>query len=73
MKIVSNSGTKQAAASIRGSAVRFFLITNVKCRIVRSPEKLVSNKIEASAIKAGMYFITLTTSEGRVTKKFIKN
>ncbi|MCG2420564.1 T9SS type A sorting domain-containing protein, partial [Aequorivita sp. F47161] len=48
-------------------------IMDINGRIVIASEKLISNKIDISALKAGMYFITATTSEGKTTKKFIKN
>ncbi|MCZ4317813.1 T9SS type A sorting domain-containing protein [Aequorivita viscosa] len=48
-------------------------ITDVNGRIILTMKKMVSNEIDISALKAGMYFITATTSEGKTTKKFIKN
>ncbi|MAP81728.1 MAG: hypothetical protein CL526_11645 [Aequorivita sp.] len=48
-------------------------IMDINGRIVIASEKLISNEVDISALKAGMYFITATTSEGNITKKFIKN
>ena len=48
-------------------------ITDINGRIVIATEKLVSNEIDVSALNDGMYFITITSSEGNITKKFIKN
>jgi hypothetical protein len=48
-------------------------ITDINGRIVKSILKTVSNEIDISALKSGMYFITIGTSEGNSTRKFIKN
>jgi hypothetical protein len=47
-------------------------ITDINGRIITSIKKLASNEIDVSALKAGMYFISITSSEGKSTKKFIK-
>tara|TARA_R110000772_G_scaffold203861_1_gene313984 strand:- start:554 stop:1258 length:705 start_codon:yes stop_codon:yes gene_type:complete len=47
-------------------------ITDINGRIVNSTKNMVLNEIDVSGLKAGMYFITITTSEGNITKKFIK-
>ena len=47
-------------------------ITDINGRIVLQNIS-VSNEIDVSALKSGMYFITLQSSEGKMTKKFIKN
>lgn len=47
-------------------------ITAVNGRIIISIKKLTSNEIDISSLKAGMYFITIQSSEGEITKKFIK-
>ncbi|MGO3182472.1 MAG: T9SS type A sorting domain-containing protein [Aequorivita sp.] len=48
-------------------------ITDVNGRIVFSMKHHISNEIDISALKAGMYFLHLQSSEGNITKKFIKN
>ncbi|MCG2420388.1 T9SS type A sorting domain-containing protein, partial [Aequorivita sp. F47161] len=48
-------------------------IMDINGRIVIASEKLISNKIDVSALKGGMYFITINSSQGNITKKFIKN
>ncbi|MCB0464087.1 MAG: T9SS type A sorting domain-containing protein [Aequorivita sp.] len=47
-------------------------ITDINGRIV-AKKISVSNEIDVSNLKSGMYFITITSSEGIITKKFIKN
>jgi len=47
-------------------------IADINGRTVISINNLVSNTIDISALKSGMYFITITSSEGKSTKKFIK-
>jgi len=47
-------------------------ITDINGRIV-AKKNSVSNEIDVSNLKSGMYFITITSSEGNITKKFIKN
>ncbi len=47
-------------------------IADLNGRIVHSSKNLVSNEIDISALRSGMYFITITSSEGNITKKFIK-
>ncbi len=48
-------------------------ITDVNGRTVLTKKTMVSNEIDISALKSGMYFITITSSGGNITKKFIKN
>jgi heat shock protein HslJ len=48
-------------------------ISDINGRIVSSSKNLASNEIDVSNLKTGMYFITITSSEGSITKKFIKN
>jgi len=48
-------------------------ISDVNGRMVISLKKLTSNEIDVSALKPGIYFITIQSSEGNLTKKFIKN
>lgn len=48
-------------------------ITDINGRTITSNKNLVSNEIDVSALKTGMYFITVTSSEGKTSKKFIKN
>lgn len=48
-------------------------ITDINGRMVISMKKPVSNEIDVSALKSGMYFLTIQSSEGNITKKFIKN
>lgn len=48
------------------------VITDINGRKINSLNKLTSNQIDVSNLTAGLYFITLTAGEGRVTKKFIK-
>lgn len=47
-------------------------ISDINGRIV-SKNLSVSNEVDVSNLKSGMYFITLISSEGNITKKFIKN
>lgn len=47
-------------------------IKDINGRIIISSENVVSNEIDVSALKSGMYFITLASSNGNVTRKFIK-
>ncbi len=42
-------------------------------RKVLFEKQINSNEIDVSALKSGMYFITIESSEGKSTKKFIKN
>ncbi|MEH6764088.1 MAG: T9SS type A sorting domain-containing protein [Aequorivita antarctica] len=58
------------------SAINYFdsvSISDINGRIINSTKKLISNEIDVSALNSGMYFITITASEGNITKKFIKN
>ncbi|MGB3344695.1 MAG: T9SS type A sorting domain-containing protein [Aequorivita sp.] len=48
-------------------------ITDINGRVVISIKKLVSKEVDVSNLKSGMYFITITSSEGKITKKFIKD
>lgn len=48
------------------------VITDVQGKKVKTGQYETSPEIDVSELKAGMYFITLTAAEGRVTKKFIK-
>lgn len=48
-------------------------ITDINGRIVKSLKNSISNEIEVSSLKSGIYFITITSSQGNITKKFIKN
>jgi heat shock protein HslJ len=48
-------------------------ISDINGKIVSSSKNLASNEIDVSNLKTGMYFITITSSEGSITKKFIKN
>ncbi len=47
-------------------------ISDINGRIV-SKNLSVSNEVDVSNLKSGMYFITIKSSEGNITKKFIKN
>ncbi|SRX52819.1 T9SS type A sorting domain-containing protein [Aequorivita sp. CIP111184] len=48
-------------------------ISDINGRVIKSTKNLISNEIDVSALKTGMYFITITSAEGNITKKFIKN
>lgn len=48
-------------------------ISDINGRTIMSLPNLTSNQIDVSNLTAGLYFVTLTTAEGLVTKKFIKN
>lgn len=48
-------------------------ILDINGRVIKSLKKLDLKEIDVSALIAGMYFITITSSEGNSTKKFIKN
>lgn len=48
-------------------------ISDINGRIVMNSANKNSNDIDVSTLKPGMYFITITSSEGNITKKFIKN
>src|SRR5690606_27416501 len=48
-------------------------ISDINGRIIIAMKNFVSNEIDVSALKTGMYFINIQSSEGGVTKKFIKN
>ncbi|AFL80794.1 hypothetical protein Aeqsu_1301 [Aequorivita sublithincola DSM 14238] len=48
-------------------------IIDINGRQILSKENFNSNEIDVSSLKTGMYFITIETSEGNITKKFIKN
>ncbi len=48
-------------------------ITDINGRIVMDFVDTNSKEIDVSNLKAGMYFITITSSEGKISKKFIKN
>lgn len=50
-----------------------FSITDINGRIILSIEKYISNEIDVSTLNSGMYFLNIQSSEGNVTKKFIKN
>ncbi|WP_310991631.1 T9SS type A sorting domain-containing protein [Aequorivita marina] len=50
----------------------FVSIADINGRIIHSEKNMVSNLIDVSALKPGMYFITITSPEGNSTKKFIK-
>lgn len=47
-------------------------ISDINGRIV-SKNLSVSNQVDVSNLKSGMYFITIKSSDGNITKKFIKN
>ena len=49
------------------------LITDINGRTVISHENPNSNEIDVSSLKPGMYFLNIQSSEGNITKKFIKN
>ncbi|MEM0517643.1 MULTISPECIES: T9SS type A sorting domain-containing protein [Aequorivita] len=48
-------------------------ITDINGRIVMNSVNNNSKEIDVSNFNAGMYFITIQSSEGNITKKFIKN
>jgi hypothetical protein len=48
-------------------------ITDINGRMVMALKNPVSKEIDVSDLKTGMYFITITASEGNITKKIIKN
>lgn len=48
-------------------------ITDINGRIVISIKNHISSEIDVSALKTGMYFLKIQSSEGNTTKKFIKN
>lgn len=48
-------------------------VTDINGRVVIPTEKSVSSQIDVSALNTGMYFLNITSSEGNITKKFIKN
>lgn len=52
----------------------YFLVSiaDVNGRTVFSANNLALNTIDILSLKPGLYFISLTTSEGKTTKKFIK-
>lgn len=60
---------------IHSSLINFdsISIIDVNGKTVFLSENVRSKKIDVSSLKPGMYFITITTSEGKITKKFIKN
>lgn len=47
-------------------------ISDINGRVVNSL-KIVSNEIDVSGLQSGMYFLNIQSSEGKLTKKFIKN
>ncbi len=47
-------------------------ITDVNGRIINSIKKPISNELDVSALKAGIYFLNIQSSEGNISKKFIK-
>ncbi|WP_310991632.1 T9SS type A sorting domain-containing protein [Aequorivita marina] len=51
----------------------FVSIADINGRIIHSEKNMVSNIIDVSALKPGMYFITITSPEGNSMNKFIKN
>ncbi len=48
-------------------------ITNINGRLVKKLKELNSNQIDVSDLESGMYFLTIQSSQGILTKKFIKN
>ena len=48
-------------------------IVDIHGRIVMNLVKSNSKEIDVSNLKSGMYFITITSSDGNITKKFIRN
>ena len=48
-------------------------ISDINGRIIHLSKSLATNEIEISSLNSGMYFITIKSSEGNITKKFIKN
>jgi hypothetical protein len=48
-------------------------IIDINGRIVINSANNNSKEIDVSNLKAGMYIITITSSDGNITKKFIKN
>lgn len=48
-------------------------ISDINGRVVNSLKNIVSNEIDVSGLQSGMYFLNIQSSEGKVTKKFIKN
>lgn len=48
-------------------------IVDIQGRTVMNLVKDISKEIDVSILKSGMFFITITSSEGNITKKFIKN
>ncbi len=54
------------------SPVHTLTIQSIPGQIVMANHNINPAGVDISQLKAGMYFITLTTSEGSITKKFIK-
>ena len=48
-------------------------ISDMNGRVVNSLKNTVSNEIDVSNLQSGMYFLIIQSSEGKLTKKFIKN
>ena len=55
-----------------GLTVSSATITDLNGRIVLLREGETIKEINISALNSGMYFITLTSSQGNITKKFVK-
>lgn len=50
-----------------------FIVTDLNGRIVKLLESSVSNHIDMSTLESGIYFLNIQSSQGSLTKKFIKN
>lgn len=64
----------QAKLFIKSTMDNFSIsIKDINGRTVFTSENFNSNEIDISTLTSGMYFINLNSSEGNITKKFLKN
>lgn len=55
------------------TSISSITVTDINGRVVKALENPTSNQIEVSVLNPGIYFLILQSSEGSITKKFIKH
>lgn len=73
LKIFPNPARNKLTIQSSISNFDFVSITDINGRIINSIKDMVPNEIDVSPLKAGIYFLNIQSSQGKVTKKFIKD
>lgn len=71
ISVYPNPTASQLTIDIPGNIeFKNIFVSNLWGQLIKT--KIVQNSVDVSALKSGLYFITIETKEGRIIKKFIK-